>query len=81
MSGHYRVNANAALAYLLKGARVSRNAECKTIDIGRGRHIVGKRCGRTQNIGKASQTDRSPAYGALTEEFFSYCARVIESKD
>ena len=58
---HYRNNAQVVQQYILKGA--SRDAG-EALDLpryGERGHIVGKRCGRTQNIGLAAR--KRQAYG------------------
>lgn len=44
-------NVGKVLAYLLKGASVEAGAALGLLRYGEGGRIIGKRCGRTQNIG------------------------------
>ena len=50
-SAHYRANLDAVLAYLLKGADVAAGEALGLDRCGEGGKIIGKRCGRTQNVG------------------------------
>lgn len=51
---HYRHNAGAVLAYVLKGAGRAAGEALGLPQLGEAGLVVGKRCGRTQNIGVAS---------------------------
>jgi len=48
----YRANLDAALAYLLKGADMAAGDALGLERCGEGGRIIGKRCGRTQNLRK-----------------------------
>ena len=52
---HYRVNANAVLSYLLKGADAATAGELGLTRYGEAGPIIGKRAGWTQNIGEAAR--------------------------
>lgn len=52
---HYRANLDAALAYLLKGASAEASEELGLARWGEGGKVVGKRCGRTQNVAQVSR--------------------------
>lgn len=51
---HYRVNADRVRGYLLKGASREAGEALGLARAGDGGFVIGKRCGRTQNIGKAT---------------------------
>lgn len=53
--GHYAVNAANVARYLLKSASDETGQRIGLSRSGRGGRIVGKRCGWTQNIGKAAR--------------------------
>ena len=48
---HYRSNADAVLAYLIKGASDETGGTLALPRSGEGGRVIGKRCGMTQNIG------------------------------
>ena len=50
-SAHYRRNADAVLAYLVKGASDETGSALGLFQHGEGGRIIGKRCGTSQNIG------------------------------
>lgn len=58
---HYRHNAEMVSGYLLKGASVATGNVLGLRLYGETGRIVGKRCGWTQNIGKAAQAGKSSA--------------------
>lgn len=51
-------NVRKVLAYLLKGASVQAGVALGLARYGEGGKVIGKRCGRTQNIGKAARNGR-----------------------
>lgn len=53
-SEHYRHNAAAVIAYILKGASPEAGECCELPRYGECGLIIGKRCGWTQNIGRPS---------------------------
>lgn len=55
---HHRANATNVARYLLKAASEETGERLELTRAGRGGRIVGKRCGWTQNIGRAAR-DRS----------------------
>jgi hypothetical protein len=55
ISEHYRANADAVLAYLLKGASEHTGKALALPRYGEGGPIIGKRAGWTQNIGRAAR--------------------------
>lgn len=54
-SEHYAVNVAAVRAYLLKGAGEEAGRALGLARMGEGGPIIGKRCGWTQNIGRAAR--------------------------
>lgn len=52
---HYAANAANVARYLLKAASAETGARLALTRAGRGGRIVGKRCGWTQNLGKAAR--------------------------
>ena len=52
---HYRANADAVLAYLVKAASEETGHALALPRSGEGGPIIGKRCGWTQNIGRAAR--------------------------
>jgi len=52
---HYQVNADAVLAYLLKGADAATGAALDLPRWGEGGPIIGKRAGWTENIGQSAR--------------------------
>ena len=54
-SASYRVNADAVLAYLSKGASEETGRTLALPRSGEGGPVIGKRCGWTQNIGHAAR--------------------------
>ncbi|OYU33333.1 MAG: hypothetical protein CFE35_20510 [Novosphingobium sp. PASSN1] len=55
---HYQQNAGAVLAYILKGADAETGATLGLTRHGERGLIIGKRCGRTQNIGQLLESDQ-----------------------
>ncbi|WP_156424922.1 hypothetical protein [Novosphingobium fuchskuhlense] len=51
---HYRHNVDKVLAYVMKGADADAGAALGLARYGERGNVVGKRCGRTQNIGMAA---------------------------
>lgn len=54
-SEHYQANADAVIGYLLKGADEAAASAFGLSDWGQFGWIIGKRCGATENIGKAAR--------------------------
>ena len=48
---HYRINLDAVLAYVLKGVDAATGDALGLARYGEGGLVIGKRCGRTQNVG------------------------------
>lgn len=61
---HHRANAANVVRYLLKSASAEKGGQLGLTRHGRGGHIIGKRCGWTQNIGQAARV----AHPRLPEE-------------
>ncbi len=55
IGAHYRVNAANVAAYLVKGANKGAIVKFGLPRVKYGGNIIGKRCGTTQNIGRAAQ--------------------------
>lgn len=58
-SAHYRSNADAVLAYLVKGASDQTGHDLALARFGEGGRIIGKRCGWTENIGQKARLERT----------------------
>lgn len=59
-AAHHRANARNVVGYLLKSAAQEKGQHLGLKYSGRGGSIIGKRCGWTQNIGKAKQSAGQP---------------------
>lgn len=55
-TAHYQANAANVVRYLLKSAELAKGQRLGLKHSGRGGRIIGKRCGWTQNIGRAARS-------------------------